>query len=163
MCLSQQNASGSKPTCKKKAALSKNRRASTSASSKSSANVTLPYGVEDFPMIDITEAPQVRKVAIEANVPVYMCICVIHTSGDDLYQFCLLAPLEDSYHHTIADGYMCINSCSYTSQVIVSILDQSTSLETWNTVLPHPQIIKIMTNLPLLPHLQAPLDITHRL
>ena len=61
ICLSQKNTvESSKP--KKKATLSKKRRASSSASSKSSANVALPYGIEEFPMMDITEAPQVRVV-----------------------------------------------------------------------------------------------------
>ena len=67
LCFSEQGRSvsqkntveSSKP---KKATLSKKRRASSSASSKSLANVALPYGMEDFPMMDIAEAPQVRVV-----------------------------------------------------------------------------------------------------
>ena len=55
ICLSQQNVSESKP--KKKAALSKKRRTSSGANSP---GVALPYGIKDFPMMDIIEAPEVR-------------------------------------------------------------------------------------------------------
>ncbi len=59
ICLSQRNAvESSKP--KKKATLSKKKRAASGKSS-AAADMALPYGIEDFPMMDITEAPQVRN------------------------------------------------------------------------------------------------------
>lgn len=133
ICLSQKNTvEGSKP--KKKATLSKKRRASSSASSKSSANVALSYGIEEFPMMDITEAPQVR---------------VVHIIGDCLYRFCYLC---SSIIIPILLLHDFVRSCSYTSQVIDSTLDPSTSPKTLQnlTIVPlHLWMIEISISLPL--------------